>query len=1305
MDSKKCLFDEKFTNLYELSKTLKFELRPVGEKVEYVDQKTGEIRQVTMTEKMLLENGVFNNDKIIQEKYQKTKPYFDRLHREFVRESLAGVSLTSLEEYESILGDWKNDKKNKEKQKRLQLRESGLRKQVVKFFDKKTTEWADKKYKHLKFKNKNTDLFFEEGIFALLKEKYGEEKDAKIRNEETGKVISIFDSWKGFTGYFTKFQETRKNFYKNDGTNTALATRIINQNLKRFVDNLQDFKKAKEKIDFSEVRNNFKKLADEVFSLAFYDKCLLQTDIDFYNQFIGGKVLDNGKKLRGINELINEYRQKNKGEKINFLKLLDKQILSEKEEFIDEIADDVHLLDVLKLFLNKSEEKIAIIKNLLDDFTKNNQNYDLYKVYISREALNTISRKWTNETERFEKALYDSMKTDKPLGLSYDKKENTYKFPDFIAIAYIKNALATVSSDENFWKERYYKTEENPWGFLDEHTSSWSQFLDVFMCEFEWLLKKATNGEGKEDKVIGFDIFKKDFESLIGKPNFSVNQESKIIIKNFADSILTIYQMAKYFALEKKRSWVDTYELDDFYTNPERGYLLFYRDAYEEIVQVYNKLRNYLTKKPFSEEKWKLNFGNSTLANGWDKNKESDNYTVILEKGGRYYLGVMNRRSNKIFSDENKKIFEDGLSDGGYRKVVYKLLPGPNKMLPKVFFSDSRIGFFNPSEEILNIRNHSSHTKGGAPQKGFEKKEFNLKDCHRLINFFKSSLEKHEEWRDFNFLFSDTIAYRDSNDFYREVERGGYKISFQDISEKYIQEKNRNGELYLFEIHSQDWNLKDGKKKANTKNLHTLYFENIFSAKNMAKNFPIKLNGQAELFFRPKTVAEKLAKKVVNGKEVIDHKRYNQDKIFFHCPITVNRATGNVYNFNAKVNNFLADNSGMNIIGVDRGEKHLAYYSVIKQDGEVIESGSLNSVNNINYGEKLETRARDRERARKDWQGVEDIKNLKKGYISQVIRKLADLAIKHNAIIVFEDLNMRFKQIRGGIEKSIYQQLEKALIDKLSFLVDKGEKNPEQAGHLLKAYQLVAPFETFKDMGKQTGIIFYTQASYTSKIDPVTGWRPNLYLKNTNSKTNKENILKFDKIKFNKEKNRFEFTYDLRKFVVQKEYPKKTKWTLCSCVERFRWNRELNNNKGGYVSYENFTIEFAKLFSDASIDVSENILEQIEKMDAVKNAKFFRDFIFNFSLLCQIRNTQKEKEGNDNDFIFSPVEPFFDSRKDNGNNLPKNGDDNGAYNIARKGIVILEKISEFYSKNKTCDKMGWGELYISHTDWDNFAQK
>lgn len=332
---------------------------------------------------------------------------------------------------------------------------------------------------------------------------------------------------------------------------------------------------------------------------------------------------------------------------------------------------------------------------------------------------------------------------------------------------------------------------------------------------------------------------------------------------------------------------------------------------------------------------------------------------------------------------------------------------------------------------------------------------------------------------------------------------------------------------------------------------------------------------------------------------------------------------------------------------------------------------------------------------------MEQIKDLKKWYISAVVKKLADLVIEHNAIIIFEDLNMRFKQIRWGIEKSVYQQLEKALIDKLNFLVNKNEMDTEKAGNLLKAYQLTAPVESFKDMGKQTGIIFYTQASYTSKIDPLTGWRPHLYLKKQNAEKNKENILKFDTIIFNKSKNRFEITYDRKNFIKSENVslPTKTKWTVCSCVERFRWNRNLNNNKWWYDHYENLTQNFKELFEKYNIDISGNILEQIQDLETSGNEKFFSDFIFFFQLICQIRNTDDKKLGNDNDFILSPVEPFFDTRDGGkfGKYLPKNGDDNWAYNIARKWIIILKRISDWSKQDKDLD------LFASNKDWDDFV--
>ena len=78
---------------------------------------------------------------------------------------------------------------------------------------------------------------------------------------------------------------------------------------------------------------------------------------------------------------------------------------------------------------------------------------------------------------------------------------------------------------------------------------------------------------------------------------------------------------------------------------------------------------------------------------GWDLNKEQDNTTVILRKDGLYYLAIMNKKHKKVF--DVKSMPTDGEC---YEKMEYKLLPGANKMLPKVFFSKSRIDEFAPSK-------------------------------------------------------------------------------------------------------------------------------------------------------------------------------------------------------------------------------------------------------------------------------------------------------------------------------------------------------------------------------------------------------------------------------------------------------------------------------------------------------------------------------------------------------------------------------------------------------------------------------
>ncbi|HRF58009.1 MAG TPA: type V CRISPR-associated protein Cas12a/Cpf1, partial [Campylobacterales bacterium] len=469
-------------------------------------------------------------------------------------------------------------------------------------------------------------------------------------------------------------------------------------------------------------------------------------------------------------------------------------------------------------------------------------------------------------------------------------------------------------------------------------------------------------------------------------------------------------------------------------------------------------------------EKFKLNFENSTLLDGWDVNKEPDNTAILFLKDGLYYLGIMDKKHNRIL-----KNIQPTTKEGGYKKVEYKLLPGANKMLPKVFFSNSRIGEFAPSAQLLENYKNDTHKKGD---------KFSLADCHTLIDFFKASIQKHEDWKHFGFNFSPTSSYEDLSGFYREVEQQGYKITYKNIEAEYIDTLVDEGKLYLFQIYNKDFS----PYSKGTPNMHTLYWRALFDEQNLA-DVIYKLNGQAEIFYRKKSLDYSVEKlKVGHHPElksfaypIVKDRRFAFDKFQFHVPITLNfKATGGD-NINAHVNGFVANNSeNIKIIGIDRGERHLLYVSLIDAKGRIVEQYSLNQIINsyngkehiIDYHNKLAKKEDERAKARVEWGSVENIKELKEGYMSHVIHRIATLMAEHNAIVVLEDLNFGFKRGRFKVEKQVYQKFEKMLIDKLNYLVDK-QKSPSEIGGVLKALQLTNKFESFEKMGKQSGFLYY----------------------------------------------------------------------------------------------------------------------------------------------------------------------------------------------------------------------------------------
>lgn len=167
-------------------------------------------------------------------------------------------------------------------------------------------------------------------------------------------------------------------------------------------------------------------------------------------------------------------------------------------------------------------------------------------------------------------------------------------------------------------------------------------------------------------------------------------------------------------------------------------------------------------------------------------------------------------------------------------------------MLPKVFLSKKGIETFKPSDYIISGYNAHKHIKTSE--------NFDISFCRDLIDYFKNSIEKHAEWRKYGFKFSATDSYNDISEFYREVEMQGYRIDWAYIGEADINKLDEEGKIYLFQIYNKDF----AENSTGKENLHTMYFKNIFSEENL-KNIVIKLNGQAELFYRKASVKIQLS--------------------------------------------------------------------------------------------------------------------------------------------------------------------------------------------------------------------------------------------------------------------------------------------------------------------------------------------------------------------------------------------------------------------------------------------------------------
>lgn len=700
---------ELFIQQYQLSKTLRFELIPQEKTQDFIQEK-----------------GLLKQDEQRAESYQEMKNTIDKFHKYFIDLALRNVKLTHLNTYLDLYNKSAEVKKEPKFKDDLKKVQDNLRKEIVKSFSE-----GDAK-----------------SIFAILDKKELITIELEKWIEQQGlNDIYLDEKFKTFTTYFTGFHQNRKNMYSVEANSTAIAYRLIHENLPKFLENVKAFEKIKEvpelKLKIEKIYKDFEAFLnvnaiDELFELNYFNEVLTQIGIDVYNNIIGGRTEAEGKpKIQGLNEIINLYNQtKERKDRLPKLKQLYKQILSDRvslsflpDAFVDgkevlKAIFDFYQINLLSYKIEGQEESqnlLICIKQLLENLS----SFETDKIYLKNDTnLTTIAQHLFGDFSLFSAALnhryetkinpkfeFEYSKANEKKRESLDKAKAVFTKQEYFSIAFLQEVLSD-----------YVK-------ILDQTSELVQKYNPTCVADYfknHFVAKKENDVDKTFDLIANITAKYQCIQGILENANQyddELKQDQKLIddLKFFLDAILELLHFIKPLHLKSERITEKDTAFYDIFEN--------YFEDISLITPLYNMVRNYVTQKPYSTEKIKLNFENAQLLNGWDANKEADYLTTILKKDGNYFLAIMDKKHNKAFQK-----FPEGTDN--YEKMVYKLLPGVNKQLPRVFFADKNIAYFNPSKELLENYKKETHKKGET---------FNLDHCHALIDFFKDSLNKHED--------------------------------------------------------------------------------------------------------------------------------------------------------------------------------------------------------------------------------------------------------------------------------------------------------------------------------------------------------------------------------------------------------------------------------------------------------------------------------------------------------------------------------------------------------------------------------
>lgn len=1254
---------KELTGLYSLTKTIGVELKPVGKTQELIEAKK-----------------LIEQDDQRAEDYKIVKDIIDRYHKDFIDKCLNCVKIKKddLEKYVSLAENSNRDAED---------------------FDNIKT----------KMRNQITEAFRKNSLFTnLFKKNLIKEYLPAFVSEEEKSVVNKFSK---FTTYFDAFNDNRKNLYSGDAKSGTIAYRLIHENLLVFLDNIASFNAISGtgvnecflgiETEFTDTLKG--KRLTEFFQIDFFNNTLTQKKIDNYNYIVGA-----------VNKAVNLYKQQHKTVRVPLLKPLYKMILSDRiaPSWLPEcFKSDNDMLTAIKAAYESLRDVLVgdnadSLRNLLLDI----DNFDLEHIYIANDSgLTSISQQIFGYYDTYTLAIKDQLQRENP-NLYDERIDKLYKKEGSFSIAYL-NRL--VDTKEHITINEYYRLLGSYCREKGKRKDDFFKQIDGAYCAISHLFWGKHGEIAQSDSDI--ELIQKLFDAYKGLQRFI-----KPLLGHGDEA-----DKDNEFDAKLRKVW----------------------DELDIITPLYDKVRNWLSRKIYNPEKIKLCFeNNGKLLSGWSDNQtKSDNGTqyggyIFRKKNeiGEYdfYLGIS--ADAKLFRRDETICYEDGM----YERFDYYHLK-PNTLLGKSYIGN----YGEDSKAVLSAFN-------AAITKLQLEKKLVPKDNEKVPTYLKRLKQNYANF--YQILMNDdnvVDAYKsmkqhilatlatlirvpaaielaaqtdlDVDELIDEIMNlPSESFGYFPVATAAIEEANKREKkpLFLFKMSNKDLSYaaksSEGLRKSRgTENLHTMYLkallgmtQNVFSIGSGMVFFRHKTKGLAETTARHKAnefIANKNKlndkKKSIFAYEIVKNKRFTVDKYLFKLSVKLNysQPNNNKIDVNSEVREIISNGGIKHIIGIDRGERNLLYLSLIDLKGNIVMQKSLNilkddhNAKGTDYKGLLTEREGERQDARRNWKKIANIKDLKRGYLSQVVHIISKMMVEYNAIVVLEDLNPGFIRGRQKIERNVYEQFERMLIDKLNFYVDK-HKEANETGGLLHALQLTSEFENFKKSEHQNGCLFYIPAWNTSKIDPATGFANLFDTRYTNAVEAQEFFSKFDEIRYNEEKDWFEFEFDYDKFT-QKAHGTRTKWTLCTYGMRLRSFKNPAKQYNWDSEVVALTDEFKRILEEAGIDIHENLKDAIRNLKG-KKQKNLEPLMQFMKLLLQLRNS---KAGTDEDYILSPVADengiFYDSRSC-GDELPENADANGAYNIARKGLMMIEQI-------KNAEDLNNVKFDISNKAWLNFAQQ